>query len=413
MSKDEIILDRVWALLSRYCTDSIVAQFREHIKQMHKSESELLETASQRGVEKEAEENVFDRIQLEIVLQQCEHHLPKKENLGLLLEIGNLCADYGDHQRAEGLYTKAQNAATRKAGFAFQAGRAFLHRAELCIRQAQWTEALKCLKEGKKHFTRTKNQRGIGQVENHLGVYFAEQGDLKQAAQHFKKALAIFERTNQTEELSTILMDLGILSNIAGDWEEALRNYQRALPEFEKTGSVHRLAELHHNMGMTLLAKRDFTSAIGQFDESLNYSTQMHYEHLEGMAFLGKATAYARAGDHPLAMAFANRALNAFRHVRDQLSVADSYKVKGIVQRDLKNLDVAELYFETSIRLNEQYKNPLSLGESYYELGILHSARNKTKEAAEAFRQSVHLFRRVGARHELAAARQMLTQLKA
>lgn len=412
MSKDDIILDRVWALLSRYCTDSIVAQFQDHINKMHKSESELLETASRRGVEKEAEENVFDRIQLEIVLEQCERQLPKKENLELLLEIGNLCADYGDHQRAEEFYAKTQKAAAKKAGLAIQAGRAYLHRAELAIRQADWAEALSCLKESRKYFARAKNQRGLGQVENHLGVYFAEQGDLKQAAQHLRKAFAIFEKINQAEELSTILMDLGILSNIVGDWEEAVRNYQRALPEFEKTGSVHRLAELHHNMGMTMLAKQDFTSAIGQFDESLHYSDQMHYQHLQGMAFLGKATAYARVGDHPLAMAFANRALNIFRHVRDQLSVADSYKVKAIVQRELKNLEVAELYFQTSIRLNEQYKNALNLGESYYELGILQSMQNKRKEAAQAFRQSVLLFKRVGARRELETAQQMLAQLK-
>lgn len=345
-------------------------------------------------------------------LIRCEDLLPTKEYLELLLEVGNLCVDYGDHVRAEELYSTVAKVAAKKLSFAVQAGSAFLHSAELSIRQARWTEALRRLKESKRHFTRARYQRGLAQVENHLGVYYAQRGDTAQARQHLKRALAVFEKANDIERMSTILMDLGILSNIAGDWEEALSNYQRALPEFEKAGSIHRLAELHHNMAMTLLAKRDYRSAVSQFDESLTYANQLDYQPLQGLALLGKATAYARMGDHPLAMAFANRALNIFRQTRDHLSVADSYKVKAIVQRELNNLDVAELYLQTSIRLNQQYENALNLGESYFELGLLHSARNQPQKASEALRRSAALFKRVGARHELTAAQQMMMQLK-
>jgi tetratricopeptide (TPR) repeat protein len=412
MGTGDFTLDRLWALLSRYCTDSIVGEFQQHITKMRQTESELLESASKRGAEKEEEQNVLDRIQLEIILERCEQHLPTREYLELLLEVGNLCADYDDHQRAEELYTTVRKAAAGKLSFANQAGFACLHKAELSVRHARWDEALDRLKESRKHFARTRYQRGLALVENHLGVYYAQQGDIRQARQHFKRALAVFEKTNDVERLSTILMDLGILSNIAGDWEEAVSNYQRALPEFEKAGSIQHLAELHHNMAMTLLAKRDYRSAVSQFDESLTYANQLDYQHLKGLALLGKATAYARMGDHPLAMAFSNRALNIFRQVRDQLSVADSYKVKAIVQRELNNLDVAELYLQTSIRLNQQFKNALNLGESYFELGVLHSKRNQPQKALQALRRSALLFKRVGARQELTAAQQLMMQLK-
>lgn len=411
MSTGDFTLDRLWALLSRYSTDSVVGEFQEHITKMQQVESELLESASKRGMEKEEEENVFDKVQLEIILKRCKEHLPKKEYLELLLEVGTLCADYGDHKRAEELFAAVRGNAKSKPAFTVQAGLASLHSAELSIRQARWAEALERLKESRKDFARARYQRGVAQVENHLGVYYAQQGDIKHARQHFNKALSFFQKAKDLERLSTIIMDIGILSNIAGDWEEAVSSYQRALPEFERAGSVERLAELHHNMGMTMLGKQDYNSAIAQFDESLTYANQFDYKHLRGLAMLGKATAYARMKDYPLAMAFANRALNIFRQVHDELSVADSYKVKAIVQRELKNFDIAELYLLTSIRLNEQYNSGLNLGESYFELGVLHSMRNDAQKAERALKQSATFFRRVGARHELTATQQMMTQL--
>jgi hypothetical protein len=81
------------------------------------------------------------------------------------------------------------------------------------------------------------------------------------------------------------------------------------------------------------------------------------------------------------------------------------------VQRDMKNLDMAELYFQTSIRLNKEHNNKLNLGESLYELGLLYKAKNDKSRTAESLKRSIACFRSVGAEEVLHAAQAELSRL--
>lgn len=412
LDQEKTVEERLWALLARYCDEQLLGKLRRNLDQIRQSEAALLEKAKESSQEIAAEENPFDKVHLDTIISECDQSLSKKDFLGLTVEIASLCVACGDLSRAEDLCDLILMESKNKESYSLYAGWALLRRSEIHIRQAKWVAVLSDLKAGKQHFIRVKNQVGLGEVENHFGVYYAEHGDLKEAASHFRKALSIFERIKDTEKASTVVMDLGILSNIAGNWEEALAYYQRALAEFEKTGSVSRLAELHHNLGMTFLSKGDLQSAVSQFDESLTYSSQLQYQPVIGLALLGKASTYAKMGDHPLSMAFANRALRTFRQLKDHLGVADTYKVKGVVQREMMNFNVAELYLKTSIKLNQEYDNSLNLAEDYFELGVLHRVKGEKTEALNAFRKSMTYFREVGVQHEMKTVQEAIQHLK-
>lgn len=410
--EEKNVVERLWALLARYCDEQLLGKLRLNLDQIRQSEAALLKKAKVSDNEKAALENPFDSVHLETIISECDQNLPKKDFLSLSVELASLCLAVGDLPRAEDLCDLVLMETKNKESYAVHAGWALLKRSEIRMRQAKWDSVLADLKSGKQHFTRGKNQVGLGEIENHLGVYYVEHGDLTRAATHFRKALTIFENLKDAEKASTVVMDLGILSNITGKWEEALGYYQRALAEFEKTGSVSRLAELHHNLGMTFLSKGDLQSAVSQFDESLTYSNQLHYQPVLGLALLGKASTYARMGDHPLSMAFANRALRTFRQLKDHLGVADTYKVKAIVQRDMKNFNVAELYLNTSIKINEEYENALNLAEDYFELGVLHRVKGDESQALNAFRKSLTYFKELGVQHELKTVQNEIQNLK-
>ncbi len=56
----------------------------------------------------------------------------------------------------------------------------------------------------------------------------------------------------------------------------------------------------------------------------------------------------------PLANAFADKSMEVAHKINDKLTIAEVYKIKGIIQRTVKNFILAENYFETSLRLKHR-----------------------------------------------------------
>ena len=395
-------------LLKRFCPEPLLKTLSEQVEHLRALEIELIEKAKGKENEVRGDHSVIETGHLENIITECERGLGKRDLLELLLEMSNLCIKFGEHSAAKTVLGKIIEAAGSESRFAAHSGTAYCKRAEVRLRQAHWNGAATDLKRGAIHFKKAKNQEGLALVENSFGVHASEQGDVKKATTHFKKAQAGFEKSGNAERSNTALMNLGILATIAGRWDEALAYYQRILPQFEKLGQVSRLVEVHYNIGMLFLAKGDPKAAINQFDESLNHANVLHYRAFTGLAYLGKAAACAKLVDYPLAMVFAQKALGIFRQLNDQLSIADAYKVKGIIHRELDHPQLAELYFRTSLRLNEEYNSPLSLGETYVELGRLYKRMNQDAKATQAVKKAVSFFKKIGAQHDARSAQAIL-----
>jgi tetratricopeptide (TPR) repeat protein len=409
--KIQTFREQLTRLLAKYCDESTVQNIASKLNLIRDSEKDLMAQANE-DAERESGQDLVEGGFVYQIIAECQLVLPKKEFLGILTEISNLCVDFGEYATAEALFSNAIETAKDGVRFFNQAAEALQKRADVLLRQARWDRAKTDLKESRRLFTRTKNELGIGKIENSLGIFMAQQGNTKESVAHFKRAASLFEKAKQTDLASTAYMNMGIVATMIGKFDEALAAYKRALPEFERAGDVPRLAELHHNLGMLFLARAEMDSALGQFDESLNCANQVHYDALIGLASLGKAAAYIRKKDFALAHLFGNRALSIFRRLSAHLSIADSYKIKGIIQRELKHYDIAELYFHSSISLNQGYNNPLNLGEAYLEIGLLHKECGDKAKAKEVFQKSLKCFQQVGAKHNIEQVREQLGSLK-
>jgi tetratricopeptide (TPR) repeat protein len=400
-------------ILKRFCPEDLLKSLGSQLDQIKIAERELTERAKSKESEQLYERSIVETGNLENMITECEHGLAKKEFFELVLEIGSLCIRFGELTTARKSFTRIIDTVGKDSRFSAVAGRAYSKRAETRLRQAHWTSAQNDLARGAAMFKKSKNVEGLAGVENSLGIFASEQGDTKKAVTHFKKAQSGFDRSGDAERSQTAMMNLGILSTIAGHWDEALAYYQRALPQFEKLGKISRLVELHHNLGMLFLAKGDSKAALSQFDESLNHARFIQYRAFVGLAYLGKATAYARLADHPLAMVFVDKALTIFRELNDQLSIADTYKVKGIIHRELNHPQIAELYFKTSLRLNEEHNSPLNIGETYFELGKLYKNTQQNSKAVQTLKKAVGFFKKVGAQNDVRSAQSALAAVAA
>jgi len=351
-----------------------------------------------------------DQEKLDRLITLCHSRLPVEEVCEVLLGIGDVFKARGDINRAEELYSLALLRG-EESGKNTYVAEAYMRRGEVYSRKAQWKLSNIDLRRSRSIFADLKHYEALGRVENVLGTNHAEQGRLTQATRSFERALALFERTRQTQMAGVALMNLGILWNIAGDHDASLAHYKRAQSCFEGVGDLNRLAELHHNMGMSYLSKGLLKEAIREFDRSHSVSSSAENITLMGLAGLAKATAYYRLHDLPMALKLVNQAIDLFSRSQDRLSLADAYKVKGMIHRDMKSLDAAASYLQTSVRINVELNNNLNKGESYFEMGLLEIKRNRTTEAHQLFLKARAAFKKVGAHDNLRMTEDQINSL--
>ena len=99
------------------------------------------------------------------------------------------------------------------------------------------------------------------------------------------------------------------------------------------------------------------------------------------VAYIGKAHIYTQQKNSALAEAYTDKAMEIAYKINDTLSIADIYKIRGIIQNNLENFDLSDEMFENSIRLNKDLESKLNEAESSVELGSL---LEKTKREDEA-----------------------------
>ena len=164
-------------------------------------------------------------------------------------------------------------------------------------------------------------------------------------------------------------------------------------------------------MGMMFTKKGEYKSAIQSFDRSIVASNKTGYLPSLGISYLSKAFVYTRLNDLMLAEAYSEKALEICHKTNDMLSIADIYKIKGIIQRILKHYDAAENYFLTSLRINKELSNELNYAESAHELGVLYQQMDKLKESKANFTAALSYYKKIKAQKEIEELQQKIKAL--
>jgi tetratricopeptide (TPR) repeat protein len=408
----ELVTEQILGVVKSYCTPAVVAGL---MKDLRRSDAVEQTVAKQAGVHpKRLSGNVIhlgDQEKLDRLITLCQSRLNVDDLCEVLLSIGDIFKVKGEINRAEEMYTLAlsHGEGSGRKGYVAEA---YLRRGEVYSRRAQWRQSNADLARSRTIFSELKLHGELGRVENILGTNYAEQGKLIRATGYFKRALTLFERTRQTQMAGVALMNLGILCTIAGNHDAGLLHYKRAQSCLEEVGDLNRLAELHHNMGMSHLSKNALNDALAEFTASHLLSSSTQNTPLMGLAELAKAGVHYRRHDLPMALKLVTQAIDHVTTSRDRLSLADAYKVKGMIHRDMKNTESALSLIQTSLRINTELGNHLNIGESWFEIGILEVRRKNTAEAHQAFMKARGAFKKVGARTEIKKTQDQIDALE-
>ena len=341
------------------------------------------------------------RYQLDQLITFAESRLSMEKFVEFLIYLGQHTITAGENSIAIEIHERLIKLCQDKPAMTNIMANALLAIGEVYSRQAQWELSINYLDRSIKIFRDESDVKGNIHCQNILGTIYGDQGNLIKAKEHFEDALAALQEIKDTALVGKIEINLGIISNMQGNYNEALSYFKRALLNFEKVGDLKRIAEIKQNLGMVYIKKKEHTTAINEFNESIELSIRSNYMQNLGITYINKAQVYLQLADYELAGAFADKAMEIANRINDKLSIAEVYKIKGIISRYKNNIDAAENSLLTSYRLNLDLNNQLNLAEVSCELGMLFKLKGEPEKGNKYLEEALGYFIKIDSKADI------------
>jgi tetratricopeptide (TPR) repeat protein len=403
IDKFEIELD---GLLKRYFNDDELSQFNQNInppKEGNNKITGMINDFYKNQLQIEIN-NCSERIKIDRTVTFSEKTLQADKFYIFLLDLSQLCLSRGRLNLANELFKKVKknsNNNVRKA-------ESLLGLADVFSRRADWKRSLVLIDEAESIYRELNDNGGLAKCENLLGSIYGERGDLAKAKAYFLNSLALINPENDVELSANIKINLGVLENILGNADASIKHLTNALVGYNKLGNNRRITETKHNIGMAYLESGDYESALVAFDEAIELAKRGGYMSTLSLIYLAKSQVLVATDELFYASEFADKALDISNSTDDKLTSADSYRVKGIIERSRKNFDAAETYLLTSVRINTNLKNEHNIALTSLELAALYEEKNNSQSKESYLTRALNYFKQINAFKEVKKIEDML-----
>ncbi|MGD1007634.1 MAG: tetratricopeptide repeat protein [Ignavibacteriaceae bacterium] len=395
----DITQDIVKNILSNYFDIYQIKEFKGIVSRLinsKKKHKNKIQASQRQQLGSNPQEYTYP-LYIDLLITFAADKLNKAKFIELMLYIGEICIARGELEIASQTYTQILSKINNEDRLENIAAHSLLALGEVNSRQAKWKKSIDFINQAKKYFSKQNDIKGIAKCNNLLGTIYADRGSIKKATECFEKSLSFLNPLTDIALIGRIETNIGILNSIKGDYDDSLLYYQRALIKYEQIKDALQMSKLRHNLGMLHTQKGEYESALREFDRSIVISIKAGFLPNLALSYLSKSYIYAKSNDLPLASAFVDKSFELSRKINDRLSIADIYKIKGIIERKLKHYDLSENYFLTSLRLNAELENILNHAETLSELGELFIEINKKEEAKKCLKAALKDYKKIGA----------------
>jgi len=403
IDKFEIELD---GLLKRYFNDDELSWLNQNINPSKKGSDKvtgMINDFYKNQLQIEIN-NYSERIKIDRTVTFSEKTLQSDKFYIFLLDLSQLCLSRGRLNLANELFKKVN----RNSNNNVRKAESLLGLADVFSRRADWQRSLVTIDEAESIYRELNDNGGLAKCENLLGSIYGERGDLAKAKAYFLNSLALINPENDVEFAAALETNLGILENIQGQTNNSIKHLTNALASYTKLGNNRRVTDIKHNIGMVYLESGDYESALATFDEAIEIAKQGSFISTLSLIYLAKSQALVETDELYYASEFADKALDISNSTDDKLTSADSYRVKGIIERSMKNFNAAETYLLTSLRINTNLKNEHNIALTSLELADLYEEKNNSESKESYLTGALNYFKQINAFKEVKKIEDML-----
>jgi tetratricopeptide (TPR) repeat protein len=342
-------------------------------------------------------EESSERLQIDRTITFAEKKLESEKFFDFILELGTVCNNSGKLNLAQEIFNKVNRRTSDKNVKA----KSLIGLADVCSRRANWTRSISLVTEAESIYKETNNKAGIANCFNLLGSISGEMGDIERAKTYFSQSLVFANESSEKQLNAKIETNLGVINSILGNTDEAVEHLESALIIYKETNDLKRVAESYLNIGLNFLQSDNRKSAIAAFDKGIEISLDNQFISVLAVLYIAKSQLLIAQKEIIAAKEFADKALSLSHVLDDKLSIAEIYKVRGIIAREMNDSQTAESYLMISLRINTKQRSNLGIAETSAEIAALYSDQGKYELSNNYYLQALDFYRKSNAKDKV------------
>ena len=333
------------------------------------------------------------RFTIDRTITFAEKKLGSVEFFDFLWELGNICKISGKLNLAQEMFYKIRKNTSDKNLLA----KSLIALADIYSRKAIWTKSISLVTEAETIYKSLNDSSGIANCFNILGSISGEMGDIEKANNYFNQSLVFANESSAQELNAKIETNLGVVNSILGNTDEAVKHLETALLIYRKTNDVLRIAESYLNLGLNFLQAEDFRSAEAALNNGIAIAVENQFYSTLALLYHANSQVFIRNKSYLIAKDFSDKSLSISHYLDDKLTIADIYKVRGIIAKNLNDTKTAESYLMISLRINTSKRNSLNIAESSFELASLFKQEGKIELSKQYYLQALDYYKKCNA----------------
>lgn len=331
-----------------------------------------------------------DRMQIDRTITFAEKKLESDKFYKFILELGNICIASGKINFAQEIFNKINRRSNDKSIKA----KSLIGLADIYSRRANWIRGISLVTEAESIFNENNDRLGLANCFNMLGTISGEMGEIEKAKNYFNQSLAFANESSDQELNAKIETNLGVVNSILGNTDESIIHYESAMMIYKEIGDLRRVAEVYVNIGLNFLDAGDTKSSLAALDGGIEISVENRYFGVLTLLYHAKAQVLVAEKEIISAKEFADKALSLSHNLDDKLTIADIYKHRGIIAKEMNDTNMAENYLMISLRINTSLHNSLNTAEVSFELASLYKDQDKHQQSKYYYSQAIDYFRK-------------------
>jgi len=345
-----------------------------------------------------------DRIKVDRIITFSEKNLSPEKFCKLLIEIGRICVSESKLDLANEIFRKANKLSNNDLTKA----ESLLGLADVFARKAQWSKSFEAIKDAKKLFKTNNEFKGVAKCENLLGSLYGELGDIAKAKKHLQTSLSLIDRDEDLELAANLYTNLGIVYHTQEFNNDSINYLNRALSIYTKLGNNKCASEVSLNIGLVHYEATNYEAAMVALDSAIEGAKTGGFLSVLCLTYLAKAQILIMLNNFYYASEFVDKALELSHNLDDKLTLADLYKIKGIIEKRLGNFESSETYLLNSLRINQSLNNEMNIAETSLELGLLYEKMNDSHSKNSYLEKSHKYFKNIEAQTKVRSIEEML-----
>ncbi|MDD5230947.1 MAG: tetratricopeptide repeat protein [Candidatus Marinimicrobia bacterium] len=356
-------------------------------------------------------ETFYRDIDYDTAIHYARKCLDDYKYLKYLNEVADLAINYGELNRAENLINRIIHRYLKVADNELLAA-AYHKLGDITLIRNDYITSETDFKKSLQYYTSIKNPKAMAVFTNASGIIKIQLNKIDQGITLFKKAIKLCQTAGDNITLEKVYSNLGNAYAVRGKWNQALQNYTLALNVKNIQNQKTTLTDIYSNLALTYKHKNDLSRAWENLKKSLELIEETKNKYQKGLAYLLEAELFYSEENLTSATAFATSAFVIFTEIGDRLSVAEAYKIMGMINRKNGEHEVALSFLENSRRINDEMNNFHNLAETLIEIGELHEETGDEVNALKAYKLAVDSFEKIEADEKINTVLKHIERLK-